>query len=1045
MKTKLNTLGILLLLCLLTFGARATILLQDNFTYPDGQLTNVSSGKWVLTSRGSASSGQMIVSSGQVSIGQLNGEDDNSALSVSNSSAGITNILYVSYTVNYSVLPTGNNGDYFTHFSGPSGFKARLFGLTNLAASGSFRIGIANGSTTPAGFPVDLNLGETHTVVARLLLNNGSNNAVGTLWVDPVNESSSSVTATDVTASAGINLYGFRQPGATSGNTFLLDNLLVGTTFADVVPGSFNPPVILIQPQDTTVFAGSSASFTNLAAGDATLGYQWYSVTNGVTNSILNATNITLTLSSLATNQTGFIFVAVTNAAGTNFTRLAVLNVAAQPIPPTIDTNIMPTASTNVTGDTVTFTVIAHGLPAPAYQWKFIPATNSLVTNIVTGATSATLTLTGVSTNQAGSYFVTITNSIGYMTTNSATATLTVNPPPLLNISDVRAKVDPITFAPTNTTSLFTVQGIVTTWADMTSGNNIEFYMQDGSGGIVIFVSGSNPTNLPPAGALVQVTGPMSSFNGLLELSLVFTNSLHSVTIISTNNPLPAAQPLPFDPNLLADTATMKKLEGSYFVASNVFLASGASFTSGANEGITNNVTHIKSFTNSVLNLTYTNGAGQVFTLFVNAGTDIPGQVKPSGPVTIYGVLGFFTAAGFEFTPSRYADIISYTHFTNILANLTRQGDLPTNTFAESVLRPTESLTTYVSVGDPEGGAVTLTPVTDGLPSSAHWDGVVNGSTATAIFHFQPVSADAGSNYIVTLAASSTSGTVSTNYWYVYVPTPLEQQICISEFLANPTTNTSAPYFNPLQRATDATNITTWDQYVEIANTSATDVDLFGWSLGDASFVRHVFFNGAPQEQLSASNAVVIYGGAYPASSDPSAPTLSAPHFPADNGDAPTLSLEKSGTGVIVLRNPNYYNSGHGIQPGYIVDRVVYPAGNLSTNGSLSRFPTVNSGFVPQGYISTNFATAGLQYDGSPWSLPTKVPQAVTNVVITVVNNQAILGFTADTTLASTLWQANEVTDPFKVVFGKQFTSPSATFSVTNLPADHQFYFITTQ
>jgi hypothetical protein len=30
-------------------------------------------------------------------------------------------------------------------------------------------------------------------------------------------------------------------------------------------------------------------------------------------------------------------------------------------------------------------------------------------------------------------------------------------------------------------------------------------------------------------------------------------------------------------------------------------------------------------------------------------------------------------------------------------------------------------------------------------------------------------------------------------------------------------------------------------------------------------------------------------------------------------------------------------------------------------------------------------------------------------------------------------------------VFGKQFASPAATFSVTNLPASKQFYFISTQ
>src|SRR5439155_22487639 len=100
--------------------------------------------------------------------------------------------------------------------------------------------------------------------------------------------------------------------------------------------------------------------------------------------------------------------------------------------------------------------------------------------------------------------------------------------------------VNPVTFAPTYTSWSYTITGIVTTWADMTGVANTEFYMQDASGGIVVFWSGaSGTTNLPPAGALVQVTGPLNCFSGLLEIEPVFSNPLQSVTILSTNNPLP--------------------------------------------------------------------------------------------------------------------------------------------------------------------------------------------------------------------------------------------------------------------------------------------------------------------------------------------------------------------------------------------------------------------------------------------------------------------------------------------------------------------------
>jgi endonuclease/exonuclease/phosphatase family metal-dependent hydrolase len=68
----------------------------------------------------------------------------------------------------------------------------------------------------------------------------------------------------------------------------------------------------------------------------------------------------------------------------------------------------------------VTFSVAATGNPSPAYQWRF----NN--TNLPV-ATSTSLTLNSVTTNQSGNYFVVITNSAG--STNSQTVTLTVVPP----------------------------------------------------------------------------------------------------------------------------------------------------------------------------------------------------------------------------------------------------------------------------------------------------------------------------------------------------------------------------------------------------------------------------------------------------------------------------------------------------------------------------------------------------------------------------------------------------------------------------------------
>ena len=1080
MKMKPIILGTLLTLGL-TFGAQAAVLFQENFeSYPTGPLltNDLTVSPWLGVSGAPASGGvggiqvvsDPVFNTKALQVSQALAQDIKASIAITNTYADVfvTNIvtgtttnavygfspsnsvsaLYESMNINVTSIPAVASGSqtYFTHFtSDASGFRARIFIITNGAAPGSFRIAIQNGGTSVTNaIPLDLSPNTSYTLVSRYILGT----AVGTVWINPTSEASAGATGGDTQNPVVINAYAFRQ---NSGEGIVdVDNLTVGTTFADVVPGSVNPPTFVTQPQDTNLFAGSTVVLKSLAVGDPTITYQWYYNTNTMENdngtSIVGSTSNILTLTNLDVGQSGTYSCVASNSAGTNLTRFASLTVSPAPIPPTITNE--PVDVTATIGDAVSLAVGATGLPTPFYQWKYITnngvsfITNNVAGPNVFGTNSPTLTFSNILPGQAGQYFCTLTNIAAYKTTNTSVVTITLNPVPTLTIAQLRSRVD-ANFAPTNTTSLFTVEGIVTTWSDMTGKANTLFYMQDGTGGIPVFWSGADGTvNVPPAGAQVKVTGPLSSFAGLLEISPVFTNSLHSVTILSTNNAIPAPQPLPFDPNLTTNTPLMKQMEAMYFVASNVTISAGGNFTSVTNY-IFNNALHVRTFSDSVLTVSYTNDVGQSAVIFINGSTDVPGQARPTGPVTIFGVLGYHSPDGFEFTPSRYADIVSYTHTTNVLSNLTRLGDAPTNAFTESVLRPGETLTTSVTIGDPEGGDVTLTPFTDGLPASASWSDITSGPNATATFHFTPTANDAGTNYVIALGSSSTSGLANTNFWYVYVPTTQEVQIYISEFLANTTTNVNSRYFNPLHRASDTVGVLTNDQFIEIVNQSGVDLDLFGWSITDASVRRHTFQIGAPNEQLAASssNAVVVYGG--PKTGDTSPPQLPVPSFPANVGN--NLGIPFSGGGVIVLRNPGYYNSGLGIQPGYIVDRIVYQGSNLSTNGSLARFPGLDGRlrFVPQAAINTNATTAGLQYDGSSYLVPTQIPQGVTNVTV-VPGNPLKLTFTADTALTTTLWQANTLGDAFRPVTGEGFGTTSGVFNITNPPAS-QFYFLTTQ
>ena len=82
-----------------------------------------------------------------------------------------------------------------------------------------------------------------------------------------------------------------------------------------------------------------------------------------------------------------------------------------------------PTNQTVPVGGSATFQVIAEGTPPLGYQWFFKQ------TNVLDGATSASLHLTGIGANQAGPYSVVVTNLAGSVVSQNA----------WLNVVDVQA------------------------------------------------------------------------------------------------------------------------------------------------------------------------------------------------------------------------------------------------------------------------------------------------------------------------------------------------------------------------------------------------------------------------------------------------------------------------------------------------------------------------------------------------------------------------------------------------------------------------------
>jgi uncharacterized delta-60 repeat protein len=162
---------------------------------------------------------------------------------------------------------------------------------------------------------------------------------------------------------------------------------------------AFVGPAIVTPPVAQTAAAGGTATFSVVADGGAVNLYQWF---RGTTV-LAGATSPVLVLKNLTSADAGNYTVQITNARGTVTSTPVALTVNDLPVIVT-----PPVAQSAVFGGTATFSVVATGSPAPTFQWQ----RNGI--DIPT-ATGAAYTITSATQDQAGTYRVVVTNSVGFV------------------------------------------------------------------------------------------------------------------------------------------------------------------------------------------------------------------------------------------------------------------------------------------------------------------------------------------------------------------------------------------------------------------------------------------------------------------------------------------------------------------------------------------------------------------------------------------------------------------------------------------------------
>ena len=204
---------------------------------------------------------------------------------------------------------------------------------------------------------------------------------------------------------------------ATNAGTY---TVVVGNAFGSVVSTGAvltvqSSPTIIQQPVGLLAGYGSRVSFTVQAGGEPPLSYQWRK--SGV--DLPFATQPMFSIGFARTNDAGSYTVVVTNAFGSITSAPAVLSVVA-PVALTI-TN-QPMSRTVLAGTNVTFSIGVSGTGPIVYQW--------VKNGVALPEYGPTLSLTNVTTADAGNYQAYAYNDLGSI--SSALAMLTVQVPPVL-------------------------------------------------------------------------------------------------------------------------------------------------------------------------------------------------------------------------------------------------------------------------------------------------------------------------------------------------------------------------------------------------------------------------------------------------------------------------------------------------------------------------------------------------------------------------------------------------------------------------------------
>ena len=668
MKTRMKTLLAVMFVFAAVLAGRAQLLFSDDFNYPNGCVET--DGVWfVYETYSGLTNYDAFVTNDLLVLNQNN--NDSVAAPFTNNEA--PSVVYASFTINVSTLPATKGGFFcvFSDGTNADDISHIFIDTENTVVPGTYRLGVANFATSitttgATNFPMDLATGITYQVVFSWDEVNGNG---AYLWVNPSSESDQFVFGKDITANTYLDTEPVSQIGFSqypNQGVAAIGNVMVGLNFTDVMTNVAQIPVIGVQPQGTTapIFSGNNFTLYTAASGtDVT--YQWYSndvamADDGVTvvgsqSNILNLTNLL---------NTANYNVVASDSAGSVTSTVAVVSINTTLTMPFF--TVQPQGQTNSLFSPVTLTATANGTGPITYQWYFAPAGSSIF-NALLGQTGSSLSFSAGYAN-SGSYYVTATGGSGAGSQNSVTVSVFVVPPTLVPISYMRTFItNSDTSVTINGGQVFNVEGVVTSVGQILSASVSEFFINDGTGGLLVYEgAGNSPTNTPRVGTLVNVISPAQSYYGELEMDPTLGAATNAILTISTNNPLPTTILMAGTNFTVMATNCMTPFgtnaQCTLVSLTNVYLYSSSSGASVSGNFPTNNYTELYAFEDHpyivgapymrVYVYTYTNVLNQL-------NTNYWGQPIPSHVYELTAEQGVYSPTQPRLYPTRYADLVT--------------------------------------------------------------------------------------------------------------------------------------------------------------------------------------------------------------------------------------------------------------------------------------------------------------------------------------------------------------------------------------------------